>query len=91
MCDSILAMITSGILFAILGVVNLFVGFLPIASANSGIGTAMASASGYVASINAVFPVSTLLAIVAFILVFDGFWFLYQVIRWAYTKIPGIN
>lgn len=84
-------MITSGILFVLLGVVNFFIGFLPIASSNSSIGTAMTTASGYVSSIGAVFPVGTLVAIVSFILVFDGFWLLYQVIRWAYQKIPFLN
>ena len=84
-------MITSAFLFAIIGVVNFFVGFLPIATANSAIGTAMVAASGYVSSIGAVFPVLTLMAIVSFILVFDGFWLLYQLVRWAYSKIPGIT
>ena len=84
-------MITSAILFVILGVANFFIGMLPVASANGSIGSAMTAASGYVSSIGAVFPVATLLAIVAFILVFDGFWLLYQGIRWSYKKIPMIN
>ena len=84
-------MITSAFLFAILGVVNYFVGLLPLATTSSAIGTAMVAASGYVSSINQVFPVITLMAIVSFILTFDGLWLLYQMIRWAYQKIPFVN
>lgn len=84
-------MITSGLLFVILSVVNFFIGFLPLANPTDGIATALAPASGYVSSIGAVFPIGTLMAIVSFVLIFDGIWILYQVIRWAYRKIPGIN
>lgn len=84
-------MITSAILFVILGFVNWALGLLPLVSANSNIVNAITPASAYISSIGQVFPVVTLIAILAFVLAFDGVWILYQVIRWVYQKIPGIN
>lgn len=42
-------------------------------------------------SLNLVWPMGVTLAIVSFVLVFEGSYLLYKAIRWAYTKIPFIN
>lgn len=84
-------MITTAVLNILLQFVNWAVGQLPGVSSTSSISTGVAAASAYVSSIAQVFPVLTLMAIVSFVLVFDGFWIAYQVIRWVYQKIPGIN
>jgi len=84
-------MITSALALLLLSFVNWAVSLLPLVSTNDSINTAITAASGYVSSISQVFPVTTLMAIVAFVLTFDGLWIGYQVIRWVYQKIPGIN
>lgn len=84
-------MITSAFLYVILGFVNWALGLLPLVSMDSNIANAILPASGYISSIGQVFPVLTLMAILAFVLAFDAVWILYQVIRWVYQKIPGIN
>lgn len=38
-----------------------------------------------------IFPVSTLISILYFELVFDGVLFSYKAIKWLYQKIPMIN
>ena len=84
-------MITSAILMVLLGFVNFCIGLLPLVQGTSALASAISAASAYVSSIGQVFPVLTLMAILAFVLTFDGLWILYQVIRWMYQKIPGIN
>lgn len=84
-------MITSAILNILLNFVYWAVSQLPLVSNTSAIGSAMSTANPYVSSIAQVFPVVTLLSIVGFVLIFDTAWISYQIVRWVYQKIPGIN
>lgn len=58
---------------------------------NNGITTAVTFASTYYTAMNAFFPFSTIFAIIAFELTFEGIYFIYKLIRWGYQKVPGIN
>jgi hypothetical protein len=84
-------MITTAFLYLILSFVNWAVSQLPAISTNDSIVTSLTTASGYISGIAQVFPVGTLMACVGFVLAFDAGWIIYQVIRWVYQKIPGIN
>lgn len=53
--------------------------------------TSITTAAGYYSAMNILFPFDTLFAIVAFELVFEGIFFVYKLIRWAYQKVPGVN
>lgn len=71
-------------------IANLFA-ILPDVSLNGNIVTSINSVAPYYAGLNTVFPMSTLLDILAVELVLVAAYFTYKIIRWAYTKIPGIN
>lgn len=45
----------------------------------------------YYVSLDAFIPLSTILAIVAFDLAFEGIYFTYKTIKWGYQKVPMIN
>lgn len=47
--------------------------------------------SALISSLNDIFPVSVVIAIIAFDLVFEGSVFAYKGIRWAYQKLPFVN
>lgn len=71
-------------------VVNIFAIF-PDVSLPADIYNNLNSVSPYYNGISTIFPVGTLLDILAFELIVIGFYFGYKIVRWAYTKIPGIN
>lgn len=45
----------------------------------------------YYASLDAIFPVGTLIAIIAVEVIVDGSILTYRLIRWGYQKLPFIN
>ena len=55
------------------------------------IASAISAVSGSYSALNGIFPIDTLLAIVAFDLTFELAYFVYKLIRWGYQKVPGIN
>ena len=57
----------------------------------AGVASAIATASGYYASLNAYLPLDTAITIVAFDVIFETEYFVYKMIRWAYQKVPMIN
>lgn len=48
-------------------------------------------AASLYSAMNFIFPFSTLFAIIAFELTFEGLFFIYKLIRWGYQKVPGVN
>lgn len=71
-------------------VVNIFA-ILPDVTLPANIQTSLNGVAPYYNGISTIFPVNTLLDILGVELVFIGFYFTYKIVRWAYTKIPGIN
>lgn len=71
-------------------IVNIFA-ILPNVSLNSNITSNLSNIAPYYMGIEPVFPIGTLISILALELIFIGSYFTYKLIRWGYTKIPGIN
>lgn len=84
-------MITTAFLYTILAFVNWAITQLPPVDPSSSLASSFAAAGGYISPITAVFPLTTFMACLSFVLVFDLGWIIYQVIRWVYQKIPGIS
>lgn len=87
-------MITDTLLGLLLNFVNAITSYfttqadVPMSNA---IATSVTTAAGYYAAMNALFPFSTIFAIIAFELLFEGIFLVYKLIRWAYQKVPGIS
>lgn len=87
-------MITDFIITIIYGFVyaiSLAVSSFGTVSENNAISSAITVMKGYYMSVDAFIPISTILAIVAFDLAFEGVVFLYKLLRWGYQKVPGIT
>jgi len=83
-------MITSAFLNAIFGAVSYLMGFLPEVTVNSGIGSSIAKASSYIAGVYGFIPLiaTSLLAIIAFDIIFESSYLLYKVIYWIIRRFP---
>lgn len=76
-------------LFA-LGITTIIATFGDV-SANSAITTGLSTMATYYMSLNEYLPINTLVAIIAFDLVFELAVFIYKLVRWGYQKVPGIT
>jgi hypothetical protein len=87
-------MITTAFLNIIYGFVwtiSLTVSSFGTVTSNNAITTSIVAFKTYYNSLNLYFPLDTILAIVAFDLVFEGAVFLYKLVRWGYRKVPMIS
>jgi len=73
-----------------LGIVTLISTFGDV-SQNSAITTGISTMAEYYMSLNDYLPISTILAIIAFDLVFELGVFTYKLVRWGYQKVPTIS
>lgn len=64
---------------------------LPDASLSSSLTSAISTANGYISSFNSFFPTSTMLQVIAAILVIEVAALSYKLIMWVLTKIPGVS
>jgi len=60
-------------------------------SENNSLTESLVPFKGYYMSLDTILPIPTIIAIVAFVLTFEGFYLLYKLVRWGYKKIPGIG
>lgn len=60
-------------------------------STNNDITNAIITMKTYYTSLDAFLPITVLVSIIVFDLLFESFVFSYKMIRWAYTKVPFIN
>ena len=74
----------------VLGITTLIAQFGDV-SANNAITSAVVSLKSYYTSLDAFLPLTTIVAIIAFDLAFEGIVFTYKLIRWAYQKVPMVN
>lgn len=83
-------MITSSFINAIFYGVNSLVDKLPNISINSSIGTSISTASGYISGVYSFIPAITisLLAIIAFDILFESSYLLYKIIYWIIRRLP---
>lgn len=89
-------MITNGILYIIWLIINGFSLLLSSTSdvvASTSVVTAITTANGYIAIVAQIIPstVTSLLSCVAILLAYEVAVAIYKILRWGYTKIPGIN
>jgi hypothetical protein len=87
MITSALLTLFYGLIYALLSPLRA----LPDVSINTDIGSAIASASGYLSSIDFILPVATIVAVVGLFLTIEGSILVYKGINWLIRKIPGIN
>jgi len=87
-------MITSillNIVFVFVGaIVAIFRNFGTV-GADSSIAAGISAISQYISPLNAILPIDTIIAILIFEITFEGLYFTYKLIRWGYTKVPGVN
>jgi hypothetical protein len=83
-------MITSAFLSLFFGAVSILLGFLPAVSSNSAFGSAIATGSSYLSAIHSFIPLLTitLLAIIAFDVLFESAYLLFKVVYWVIRRIP---
>jgi hypothetical protein len=58
---------------------------------DANINNAISTAGGYLAIINQIAPITTLLVILGLVLTIEGFIFLYKIVMWIIRKIPTIS
>jgi hypothetical protein len=83
-------MITSAFLNLFFGRVSTILGWLPDVSLNSAFGSAISTGSSYISAIHSFIPLLTitLLAIVAFDVLFESGYLLFKVVYWVIRRIP---
>jgi len=88
------AMITNALLLALYGIVSLLLTPLKVladVTLDSNIHASILTARTYLANLNIVLPISTILAIFGIILAIETFILLYKAVNWLIRKIPTIN
>jgi hypothetical protein len=60
-------------------------------SDNNAITTSIVTFKSYYNALNLYLPIDTIIAIIAFDLLFEGIYFIYKLVRWGYRKVPGIT
>jgi len=78
-------------IYAFVYVISLAVSSFGTVSENNAITESITAIKSYYISLNDIYPIDVILAIVAFELAFEGTVFLYKMLRWAYQKVPGIT
>ena len=91
-------MISNGVLFLIVGWEGILAGLINIAgfanvTPNDSIVSAVSTAGGYLNVVYQPLPATTivLLGALAVLLVFEGGLAAYKVLKWGYSKVPGIT
>lgn len=87
-------MITEIFLNIVFSFINLLIGILRglgTVSPDSAITGGITAISSYLTPLNAILPLSTIISILLFELIFEGLYFTYKLIRWGYSKVPGVN
>jgi len=87
-------MLLSAIIWVIVALVNTIAGWLALLGTPTlptGLASALVSARVYYGLADTIIPISTIYTIIALVLTIESAWWGYQLIRWGYQKIPGIN
>lgn len=87
-------MITTGILNIIYFVVGVLISpitLLPDVSLSGSFGSSIATASGYLTSLNGFIPIDTMIEIFGVSLLLEYYYLLYKIAMWVLRKVPTIN
>jgi len=87
-------MITSAILTLLYGLIKVVISpltLLPDVVLTGNVGSAIATASDYLASVSFILPVASLVAVFGLILAVEGGILAFKGINWLIRKIPFIN
>jgi len=87
-------MITNGLLFLLYMIVLILTRPLllfPDVSIESGFGSAIATATSYLANFNQILPLTTLFQIIGLIIIIEIAISGYKIVMWIIKKIPGVN
>lgn len=87
-------MITDALLSMLLAFVNFITSYFTTQAdvpVSNFLTASITTVAGYYSAMNIIFPFDTMFQIIAFELTFEGVFFIYKLIRWAYQKVPGIN
>ncbi len=87
-------MITDILLNIVFSFINLLIGIFRAfgtVSPEGAITTGIATISSYLVPLNAILPLGTIILIILFELTFELLYFTYKLIRWGYSKVPGVN
>lgn len=84
-------MLATFLLNLVYSIVNGFLGLFPDVSLSDSVAGSVATASTYISGLNMIFPVSSLLSIVALVLTIEGVILIIKIINWFIRKIPTIN
>lgn len=71
--------------------ITILIGDFGDVSENNAITNGISALKGYYMSLNDFLPIDVIVAIIAFDLAFEAVLFLYRLLKWAYTKIPGVS
>lgn len=78
-------------LFSFVTLFTLPLTILPDVSIPSQIATNIATAGSYIAVLDNIFPVGALLTIIGAFITVETAYFVYKLIKWGYSKIPGVS
>ena len=84
-------MLATFLLNLIYSVVSGFLNLLPDVSLSDSVSSAVGTASGYLAGLNGIIPVGTLLIILGLFLTIEGIILTIKIVNWFIRKIPTIN
>lgn len=71
-------------------IVAIFRSFGPV-TADSAITSGIATISQYISPLNTILPIDTIVDILLFDIAFESLYFTYKLIKWGYSKVPGVN
>ena len=87
-------MITDAIISLLLAFINTVAHYFTVQAdvpISNALTDSITAAATYYSAMNIIFPFSTMFAIIAVELTFEGIYFIYKLIRWGYRKVPGVT
>jgi hypothetical protein len=86
-----IADILLNIVFIFVNAIVSALSLLGTVSEDSAIANGIETITGYLAPVNAVIPIDTIVLIILFDLTFESLYLIYKGIKWGYSKVPGVN
>jgi len=84
-------MLATFLLNIVYNLVVSFINLLPNVSLSDSVASAVSTASGYLAGLNGIVPVITLITILGLFLTIEGIILVIKIVNWFIRKIPTIN